>query len=241
MKYIQKGESPKDFEIWKEKKKNRRIDLSKINDLTHEKLDKRWDNLKSKIDIFKLLRESLLKEQGYLCCYCQQKILLELKTVAVEHLIARSKDGTLLFEYTNLLASCLGGRKDETEETYTKYCNQGRGQLHLEISPLQKDCETFFDYIQIEDTDEWQIKIVGLSEQATQVIDLLNLNTPKLRRLRGETLRPYLDNLTVEEATILLNKCREEIDNTSIQPLRPFVQVLIRLLQKNYCRQLNQF
>ena len=236
MKYIQKEESPKDFEIWKEKKKNRRLDLAKITDLTNAKLDKRWDNLKSKVDIFKLLRESLLKEQGFLCCYCQQRILLELKTVAVEHLIARSEDGTLLFEYTNLLASCLGGKKEETEETDTKYCNQGRGQTPLELSPLQKDCETFFDYIEIEDTDEWQIKVVGLTEKATQVIDLLNLNTPKLRRLRGETLRPYLENLTIEEASILLNKFREEIKNTYISPLRPFIQVLIRLLEKNYCR-----
>ena len=236
MKYIQKKESPKDFEIWKEKKKNRRIDLAKITDLTNEKLDRRWDNLKSKTDIFKLLRESLPKEQGYLCCYCQQRILLELKTVAVEHLIARSIDGTLLFEYTNLLASCLGGKRDETEETDIKYCNQGRGQLHLDISPLQADCDTFFDYIQIEDTGEWQIKVVGLNETATQVIDLLNLNTPKLRRLRGETLRPYLENLTTDEATILLNKFRAEITTTHLQPLRPFIKILIRLLEKNYCR-----
>ncbi len=236
MKYIEKQTSPEAFEQWKEKKKNRQVDLAKIKDLTTKKLDTRWDSLKSKADIFKLLRESLLKEQGHLCCYCQQTISLELKTIALEHLIARSVDGTLLFEYTNLLASCLGGKKEEMEETNVKYCNQGRGYLHLDITPLQKDCEIHFDYFQIEDTDEWQIKMIGLSETATKVIALLNLNTPKLCRLRGETLRPFLENLTNVEVITILDKLKTEMQNKLNQPLRPFVQVLIRLLEKNYIR-----
>ena len=74
MKYIEKQTSPQSFDLWKEKKKNRQEDLAKIKELTSKKLDARWNNLKSKTDIFNLLRESLLKEQGYLCCYCQQKI-----------------------------------------------------------------------------------------------------------------------------------------------------------------------
>lgn len=234
MKYIQKQNSPPDFEKWKTDKKNRQADLAKIRDLTPEKLKLRWDNLKSKKDIFKLLRESLLKEQGYLCCYCLQKIDLEELTVAVEHLIARTIDGTLLFEYPNLLASCLGGQKNETDEILVKYCNQGRGYAPLLITPLQTDCETYFDYIQIEDTDEWQIKVVGLSENAEKVIDLLNLNTPKLCRLRGASIRPYLDNLTFEEAIIICNKLKESIKDTLNQPLKPFVQIIIRLLEKNY-------
>ena len=234
MKYILKGDSPKDFELWKESKKNRREDLLKIKDLTSEKLKIRWDNLKSKKDIFKLLREALLREQGFLCCYCQQKISLEERTVAIEHLIARIIDGTFLFEYTNLLASCLGGRKDENEETLVKYCNQGRGHQHLAVSPLQVDCETHFDYFQIEDADEWQIKVVGLSENAVQVIALLNLNTPKLCRLRGAYIRAYLEDLTVEEAVIIREKLKDSIKNTFNVPLKPFVQIIIRLLEKNY-------
>ena len=234
MKYIEKQTSPQSFDLWKEKKKNRQVDLAKIKELTSKKLDARWNNLKSKTDIFNLLRESLLKEQGYLCCYCQQKINLELKNTAIEHLIARKIDGSLLFEYTNLLASCLGGRKEESEQTNIKYCNHARGHNYLDITPLQKDCEMYFDYFQIEDTDEWKVKMVGVNEIATKIIDLLNLNTPKLCRLRGETLRPFLENLTTQEATIILNKLKVELNETLSQPLRPFVQVLIRLLEKNY-------
>ncbi len=234
MKYIQKQASPTAFETWKEKKKNRQGDLIKIKDLTTQKLDIRWNNLKSKPDIFDALRLSLLAEQGSLCCYCQQRISIANQTSSVEHLIARSVDGTLLFEYTNLLASCLGGRKDETEETQPKYCNHARGNETLTITPLQKECETHFDYFQIEDGDEWQIELKGLSKKAIEVIDILNLNTPKLRRLRGETLRPFLENLTTQEAIIILNKLKTELTITLNQPLRPFIQILIKLLEKNY-------
>jgi uncharacterized protein (TIGR02646 family) len=234
MKYIEKQTSPTKFEAWKESKKNRQSDLAKIKDLTKVKTDTRWEALKSKTEIFNALRESLLKEQGFLCCYCQQKISLEQKTIAVEHLVARSKDATLVFEYGNLLASCLGGKKEESEETNEKYCNQGRGSNHLDITPLQEDCEAHFDCFQIEDADERQIKVVGRSETAKKVIALLNLNTLKLQRLRGETLSPFLEDLTLDEATILLNKFRTEKENTHNQPLRPFLQVLIRLLEKNY-------
>ena len=52
MKYIQKQNSPPDFEKWKTDKKNRQADLAKIKDLTPEKLKLRWDNLKSKKDIY---------------------------------------------------------------------------------------------------------------------------------------------------------------------------------------------
>jgi uncharacterized protein (TIGR02646 family) len=234
MKYIAKQDPPKDFEVWKENKKNRQEDLAKIKDLTPEKLDERWDKLKSKKVVFELLRKSLLTEQGYICCYCQQKISLELKTIAVEHLTARAVDGTSLFEYDNLLASCLGGRHDESDETQPKYCNHERGSQFLDITPLQKDCEQYFDYIQIEDDEEWQIKILGITENAQKVITTLNLNTPKLCRLRGEALRPFLEYLTIQEAIIILNKLKIELANILNQPLRPFMQILIKLLEKNY-------
>jgi uncharacterized protein (TIGR02646 family) len=234
MKYIQKQASPTDFESWKTQKKQRSTDLAKIQDLTAAKLKERWDKLKSKPLIFKNLRESLLQEQGSLCCYCQQKISLENQTVTVEHLISRVTDGTLLFEYTNLLASCLGGKKDIEELTQQKYCDNHRGNKHLQITPLQFDCHHYFDYIAIEDSDELQIKIMGLSEHAINVIEILNLNAPKLRRLRGAFVQPFLQDLSKDEAIELLIQFNTQIENTLKQPLTPFIQVLIGLLKNSY-------
>ena len=66
------------------------------------------------------------------------------------------------------------------------------------------------------------------------VIALLNLNTPKLCRLRGAYIRPFLENLSVEEAIIIRKKLRDSIENTLNAPLKPFVQIIICLLEKNY-------
>jgi uncharacterized protein (TIGR02646 family) len=230
MKYIQKQASPTDFETWKEQKKQRASDLAKIRDLTSIKLKERWDKLKSKPLIFKGLRENLLQEQGYLCCYCQQKIALENKTVSIEHLIPRATDGTLLFEYNNLLASCLGGKQDIDEVTQQKYCDNHRSNKYLDITPLQMDCNQYFDYIEMEDG----IKMIGLSEKAEQVIEILNLNAPKLRRLRGALVQPFLEDLSPNDANILLKKLKNQIENTLQQPLIPFIQVLIQFLENLY-------
>jgi uncharacterized protein (TIGR02646 family) len=180
--------------------------------------------------IFKSLRENLLQEQGYLCCYCQQKIALENQTMTVEHLVPRVTNGTLLFEYNNLLASCLGGKQDIDEATQQKYCDNHRSSKHLDITPLQIDCNQHFDYIEIEDG----IKIIGLSDKAENVIEILNLNAPKLRRLRGAFVQPFLEDLSPDDANILLKKFKNQIENTLQQPLMPFIQVLIQVLENFY-------
>ncbi|MEO0043858.1 MAG: hypothetical protein RL329_3306 [Bacteroidota bacterium] len=230
MKFIQKQASPIDFETWKAQKKQRASDLVKIRDLTALKLKERWDKLKSKPLIFNILRENLLQEQGYLCCYCQQKISLEAKTMVIEHLLPRVTEPTLLFEYNNLLASCLGGKQGDDEVTQQKYCDNHRSNKHLDITPLQIDCNQYFDYIEMDEG----IKIIGLSAEAEHTIEILNLNASKLRRLRGAFVQTFLEDLNKEEANILLGKLKWQMDNTLAKPLTPFIQVLIRCLENFY-------
>lgn len=234
MKHIIKQVSPTDFEAWKKNKKNRKQDLERIKNLTLEGLNERRDNLKSKKQVYKNLRISLLEEQGFICCYCQNKISLDLNNVEIEHLIPRSVDGTLAFEYDNLLASCKGGRKNEDEEVTEGHCNYWKGNKTLIITPLQDDCENYYSYIEIYDTDDLQIKVIGLNANAETVIQTLNLNTPKLRRLRGAALSGYLENISKTNAKILLLKLEAESNNSTPQPLRPFIQILIHLLKYNY-------
>jgi LysM repeat protein len=52
------------------------------------------------------LRNSLLSEQGYVCCYCGEQI--SLNNVVVEHLEPKSNKSNI-FPYVNLYASCIGG------------------------------------------------------------------------------------------------------------------------------------
>ena len=57
-------------------------------------------------DVKKTLRESLLKEQGYLCAYCMRRIN-DAQDTKIEHYKARTPENEL--QYHNLLAVCKGG------------------------------------------------------------------------------------------------------------------------------------
>lgn len=59
------------------------------------------------------------------------------------------------------------------------------------------------------------------------------------KKNRQEDLAKIKDltpDLTKQEATTILTKLKIELTNTLHQPLKPFVQVLVRLLEKNYIR-----
>lgn len=89
MKHVLKQASPQKFEDWKSE-----------NSYTH------WEAPG-------FLKEHLLTEQGYICCYCGMRIFKDHYTI-IEHLEPRAKYPHKMYEYTNLLASCNGDQKNIT-------------------------------------------------------------------------------------------------------------------------------
>jgi len=89
MKYIKKNPEPKELRDWKRKQKG----------------DKRnYQNLK-KTPEKDIVYDSLLQEQGYLCCYCCKRVTKEKSHI--EHLILQSQShDDLTVDYNNLLVSC---------------------------------------------------------------------------------------------------------------------------------------
>lgn len=76
MKRINKEDSPVWFEVWKQ-------DYNRINGReAHYKEDFSSDDEDGK-KRRQRLREQLIKEQGYICCYCMKKI--SLNTSHIEH------------------------------------------------------------------------------------------------------------------------------------------------------------
>jgi len=60
--------------------------------------------------------DTLLKEQGYTCCYCGCRIPHKgLPHFILEHLIPINSDKTLVGEYRNMMIACDGGEKDNEE------------------------------------------------------------------------------------------------------------------------------
>jgi hypothetical protein len=112
MRHIQKNSSPPEFENWK-KANSPTAWGDLINEPKHREEGIVYYTKEE-------LRGELLKEQGHLCCYCQQRIKNEESTV-IEHLFPRNgadkeRGKAKMFDYNNLLAASDGGSTANREQ-----------------------------------------------------------------------------------------------------------------------------
>ena len=136
-----------------------------------------FDNIP--IEAKKELRNNLLIEQGYICCYCMRRIHSE--QMKIEHFKCQNYNEELQLEYSNLLGVCLGG---EGSPMQLQTCDTRKRNLGLSINPSAKEpnCESFFKYnangeISSNNNDE---------EVNRQIEDVLNLNMQTLKDYRRE-------------------------------------------------------
>lgn len=126
MKYIEKNPEPEEFTRWKERE-----------------TDKTWPNFKNPLK--NIVRDSLIEEQGAICCYCGKRIHKDHNT-AIEHMKPRSKHSGDIFNYDNLLASCVGGGKNivhviEDENDSLEMIAAFYGKSHEEILSLNREID----------------------------------------------------------------------------------------------------
>ncbi len=87
------------------------------------------------------VKESLLREQYGLCCYCMKRI--DRHNSHIEHFRPQSKYPSLVLDYQNLLLSC-NGLTEEYEN-----CGHKKADFAEEeslVSPLDPDCSNHFAY-----------------------------------------------------------------------------------------------
>jgi uncharacterized protein (TIGR02646 family) len=185
MKYIQKKREPDTLTKWKQKRE-------RIPD---------WKSFSKSVK--DVVYYSLLEEQGYICCYCGRPIAR--KQCHIEHFKPKSVYKHLTFEYTNLIASCQG--EDEERPRVPIHCGhkkQAWFDEELMISPLDKNCETYFKYSgfgEILPTDD-----PDKQAAAKTTIQKLALDINKLRKLRRAAIDAVLqatNGLTDEEIQLL--------------------------------------
>jgi uncharacterized protein (TIGR02646 family) len=181
VKYIKKGEEPESFKAWK----------------ALAKTTPNWGYTYLQNPEKRELHDALLREQGYICCYCGMRITRE--SSHIEHLIPQSTpDPDLSVEYTNLLASC----QREREPRKPIHCGVAKDNWYdenLMVSPLKPNCSDFFIY-----TDDGQILDTDIPEKkaaATATIDRLCLNIPKLTAMREEVIKNLLADIDIDELT----------------------------------------
>ncbi|MEH2400614.1 retron system putative HNH endonuclease [Nostoc sp.] len=178
MKYINKSEEPENFTDWKE--------------LANEDWKPSWNNF-SKPQTTDV-HNSLLKEQGFICCYCGRQINTD--NSHFEHLKPRTTYPQLALDYTNILASC----QKDTVRKEPLHCGKIKDKWYdknLMISPLDVNCAEFFRY-----TEDGQILSTELPEKkvaADITIDKLGLNIDKLKKMRSKAIEGILEGF--EELT----------------------------------------
>ena len=210
MKYIQKGKEPENFSKWKAKQKS--IDVNyDFNSLRNPEKPE--------------VHNSLLSEQGYICCYCCMRV--EQSNSHIEHLDPQSKtDAELSVEYTNMLASC-GRDTNKPGYRWPEYCGNKKGDFAIGVSPLQANCEEFFNYSTIGEI--LPANNLDDPKDAQTTIEVLGLNDFDLTEGRKQAFEA-LEGITQEEAELLAQVCQQMNGEGRYQP---FCNAVLYFL-KNY-------
>lgn len=190
MKTIYKNDEPQEILQWKSKFKNKNGRVPRYSDLNEV------ENLPHKI----FLKNSLISEQGHICCYCCKPI--DTKNSHIEHIRPKERNEyrAISLEYENLLASCQGYHDREENCGHSK---DNAFNEELFVSPLEENCESLFEF-----SDRGKIKAVDGNERAGYTIELLNLDTEQLDAARTEAMwvSGAMDELTEDECQKLLDK-----------------------------------
>jgi uncharacterized protein (TIGR02646 family) len=167
MKYIVKDQEPEGLLNWKT--------------LATQEQKTDFEAIPGKVK--RLVKQSLMDEQGHLCCYCERRI--EDDDSHIEHFCPRSDESVDPLDYKNLLCSC----QKRLKSGEPRHCGVLKDEWFdkkLLISPLSSDCETRFTY-----TADGGIS--GTNEAAMETIKRLGLYISKLTSLREKAIAPFLD------------------------------------------------
>jgi uncharacterized protein (TIGR02646 family) len=176
MKHIIKCSEPQAFADWKA--------------LANEDWQPSYDDLSGYSK--KAVKDGLMEEQGYLCCYCERRLTPE--NSHIEHLRPQSDSTVDPLDFANMLCSC----QNQLNKGDPRHCGNLKGDWFdtlLLVSPLDSDCENRFSF-----TGNGAIKpLLPTETAATETIKRLGLNIPKLNALRASAIEPFLEETLNEE------------------------------------------
>ena len=188
-----------------------------------------WKNFRGR-NGKEILRNKLKLLQNGLCVYCEEK--LDKYGFHIEHILSKSLNPPLTFEYTNLSLSCI---KDGSisSETTTNPISCGHAPLkrdniydeNLFIKPTEIGCSSLFQYRR----NGKVAPANGISRhdvlRVKHTIDVLNLNCLRLQRDRKEIIDEGL-NIILElqnDNNALLNFLELEFDKVNNKYLFSFI------------------
>jgi uncharacterized protein (TIGR02646 family) len=190
------------------------------------------------------LRQSLLKEQGYICCFCMKSIEDNNETTKIAHIFPQNpvsdedkekvKKENLDLDYNNMLAACDGGKG---QSPHLQHCDTKQGNTILKINPADaiRDCEKLIDY---KPSGTIYSKNPDVEYDLNQT---LNLNEENLKNRRKDAYDAVLKSLERKYPNKSFSKrsIENEIQNYS-QPKNgryaPYCQYVIYFLRKKLAK-----
>jgi len=169
MKYIVKQQEPQALLDWKS--------------MADENWQPTYEDLRGPIKLS--VKQALMSEQGYICCYCERRLADE--DSHIEHFRPQNDPQVDPLDYANLLCSCQN-RLDKGDPRHCGNLKNGWFDAQLLISPLSADCAERFAF-----TGDGQIRPATWTDEAARVtIERLGLGIPKVRALREKAIEPFL-------------------------------------------------
>ncbi len=200
--------------------------------ITAQKENRLYDDLliESKNEI----RDNLLKEQGYICCYCMKEI--DEHKMKIEHYKAQSEFEDLQLDFKNMLGACSGVIQETQKTKLTQHCDSAKGNKVLELlNPTNSSKKHFIDQLKYARNG----RIFSQNPIVQKEIDeVLKLNINYLKRRRASIMKETVEGIMRKEKkgkvskSFLTNKI-EKTNTPKEGRLFPFCQVIIyRLEQK---------
>ena len=133
----------------------------------------------------KAVVDSLLEEQGWICCYCERR--LNKQDSHIEHLRPQNDPHGDPLDYNNMVRSC----QNRLKKSEPRHCGNRKENWYdpaLFVSPLDPGCEERFKFL-----GDRSILPSDPDDQGASVTILkLGLNLSKLNALRVAAITPFL-------------------------------------------------
>ncbi|OAD18837.1 hypothetical protein THIOM_005560 [Candidatus Thiomargarita nelsonii] len=221
--YIDKSQEPSSLRAFIEKEQQANIHPSYGN------LDK---------EVIDDLNESLLKEQGYLCCYCMEEI--SLNSLRREHFLPQSRFKSEELNYSNLFAACNFSDGLSPDQ---QHCDIKKGNLLIPKYLLDKKCSDYFRYNRsgeilpygsfkrYKDYYENFNKLNAEQKAILSTIEILNLNAERLKTKRQNFILTLIQSINGFEKEKIEQKIEDYKTKDSLGKLKRFCGVAVYLLE----------
>ena len=183
------------------------------------------------------LRETLVREQRGLCCFCLSRICAgepgTVPRMKIAHWHSQKLHEDEQLDYMNLLGACMG---NEGNPPHLQHCDTRQGEKDIKWNPANPDHR-------IEERIRYRLADGTImsedNEFDTQINDVLNLNLPFLRTNRKYVLDSFQKSLG-KKKTILRPEwermLREWNGEAHHGDLEPFCQIVVCFIEKQIAR-----